>query len=521
MLFACFNHRFFKSYYRKCIIMKEKRRSRRGNRKPKIAIYDVPKIVGRKLSASLREAGCSVLHEGPLSPETARNDADIWIAKWTFLFKRDFLMDFHPSRGIVTLSVGTDHIDKGAIAELGIALESCPSFSSTSVAEHAMTLAMRSLYPEPILPPLEAGQIIFTRFSDDYAEQAVAHMLMRARQINESVERAQNYEYYREDRPQYRHDEPWANTELSNTKVGIVGSDRQATTLARILSSGFNCKLFLYDTAGDFDLYKPERLTLPELLEVCDYVFLCSDRYGLQKPSADDEMINPKQGPRMRTLRVDSVDELPLSDTRFSGSHVAVLGTGNIGSIIARMARPGFGCEIAAFSRTPKKELENWGVRYKDTVEAALSRARFIFIALPLNYGTRELLDWEQLFRIAPNRPRVLVNVTRDQIIESESLYDMLSLRGIHSYATDVLPNDALLWKRRDLGERHAEPDELTRKFVQHPNVIATPHEGDCSAPSLERMWREALNNVMKIMVIGDVSQQRWAGIPTGPFPYR
>ncbi|MEW6722468.1 MAG: hypothetical protein AB1324_04350, partial [Candidatus Micrarchaeota archaeon] len=52
----------------------------------RVAIYDTPEIMGRRLSEALSRSGCEVIYDGPLEPQTARSDADVWVAKWTFLF---------------------------------------------------------------------------------------------------------------------------------------------------------------------------------------------------------------------------------------------------------------------------------------------------------------------------------------------------------------------------------------------------------------------------------------------------
>ncbi|MEW6749108.1 MAG: NAD(P)-dependent oxidoreductase [Candidatus Micrarchaeota archaeon] len=462
-----------------------------------IAIYDVPRIVGRRLWRAFADAGFDVVFEGPLNRETARNDADIWVAKWTFLFKKDFLQEFHPARGIVTLSVGTEHIDTKTLSAIGLSVENCPSFSSNSVAEHGMALALRSVHGPSVLPSLGRGPVIFTKFSDEYAEHAVAHMLIRARQMDESIARAARYEYYRKDAPDYRHDEPWKNAELAGTEVGIIGDERDAYRLARILRYGFNCNLCAFDVSEDLDIFNPRYMLPPEMLSTCDYIFLCTDSLGLQRPS-DQEGLESRIAAELRLDRIDTPAQLETPSLPLMGSHVAVLGTGNIGSIIARMAKLGFGCEVTAYDMHRKESLMDLGITYRADVGSAMEEADFIFIALPLNDGTHSLVGWNELNDLPYCLERVITNITRDQIIESDSLYCLLCDGGVTAYGTDVLPNDAALWRRAKNPDE--EPDALTRKFVEHPRVIATPHEGDCSAPSLERMCQEALGKVIKIL---------------------
>jgi len=119
-----------------------------------VAIYDAPNKVSRKIATTLSKAGHTVLFEGPLNLDTARKDADVWITKWSFNLKGGFFIKVHPKRALVTMSVGTDHIDKGPLRELGITLKTCPKSCSNSVAEHAWALALRPLFRESVLPPL-------------------------------------------------------------------------------------------------------------------------------------------------------------------------------------------------------------------------------------------------------------------------------------------------------------------------------------------------------------------------------
>ncbi|MEW6723124.1 MAG: NAD(P)-dependent oxidoreductase, partial [Candidatus Micrarchaeota archaeon] len=382
----------------------------------------------------------------------------------------------HPSRGIVTLSVGTDHIDMGAVKELGLSVENCPTFSSNSVAEHALALAFRGVYPGPA--ENLRGPLMFSGYSDDFAEPAVAHILMRARQLDESVRRARSYEYYRKDKPRYRHDEPWANEELRGASVGILGRERSAMRLARMLQDGFGCDIYGHDAPDAlFDLGAVQ-MPISDILKGCDYIFVCSEKYAPRGPVPLPEVVD--------TLR------LPMPEASLSRSEVAVLGAGSIGSKIARAARLGFDCDVTTFNRSVKEDLIAIGVRYTNSAEDAIRNADFIFVALPLNEGTRSLIGPASLSRLPP-RTRVLVNVTRDRIVESEPLYSMLCSGGMLAYATDVLPNDAILWKG-------GEPDDMTKKFVQHQAVVATPHEGDCSKPALERLCNELNAKIKKIL---------------------
>ncbi len=457
----------------------------------KAAIYNAPPALAGAAAAALRKAGHSVIYEGLLIDKkadppliNARTDADLWVIKWTRDLSGKFLREFHPRLGIITISSGKGHVDAEALESLGLRFENCPTYGSNSVAEHAMALMFRGLYGEGMLPPLSSRRVIFSHFSDEFAEAAVAQMLMRARQINDAVRRARMYEYS-------RLDEPWTNEELSGSSIGIVGRDRSAARLARILHDGFGCELHGFDTNESLLFYDVQPRPLIDMLANCDYVFMCTDRYGFLVPE-DARSYSASRGV------VDS-RHLPASDLQLYDSSVAVLGTGGIGSIIARIALKGFSCSVTAYSRSEREHLSSAGVVYhvphKDrrALPNALEEAHFIFISAKLPPRSPPLIDADTIGLLPAFGPRVVVNVARDDMVASGPLYKMLCDGSIYCYATDVLPNDVILW---DGGG----PDDMTRRFVQHQSVVATPHEGDASRRSLERMQAELMQAVGAIL---------------------
>lgn len=426
----------------------------------KIALYDTPRAMARAVSKSLSHRGHEVLYEGPFSIQTARKDADVWITKWTFSLKRALLETAHPKRGIVTMSVGTDHIDKAAVADAGLKLENCPTFCTNSVAEHALALAFGGLVRDYPLPHVSEGPLLFTGFSDACAEALVAQMLLRARQMKESAGRARKYDYR-------RYDSPWENSELAGAKIAIAGHHVPAPHLARMLRLGFNCDMYGYHADEGLEAFGVKPLFAPALLETFDYT-IAGARWSAAAGNG-------------KHIAVAALEEPAI---RFTGSHVAILGTGRIGSTIARIAKLGFNCEVTAFSTSQKKDMMELGVRYAPNIESAVGAADFIFIALPLTSSSRNIVNAGLLGGLPAGRQRVLVNVTRDGIVDSAALLDALERGIITVYSTDVLPRDKLLWAG-------GAPEDITRRFAEHPSVVATPHEGDCSRHSLGRLCSE------------------------------
>lgn len=445
----------------------------------KVAIYDMPAIVGTRLRLALTKIGHEVLVEGPLdvnNPESARTDADIWVTKWSFGLNREFLSQARPKLGFISATSGVDHIDRGAIAEFGLRAENCPTFSTRSVAEHALALAYRGLFVKPALPPLSEGQVVFTGFNNRYAVQAIAEMVMRNRQIEQSIERAKSYCY--QECNGRRPDTPWYNRELSGSRIGIIGKANSSFYLSNVLKSGFDCEIMGHDLMPSMGAYTSAEYTIPRILHECDYVFVCDD----EKYSKLHNL--PGAFP---SHLLDIPRQLVAWPT------VAILGTGAIGSYIAKVCCQGFRCEVNAFNRSEKHELSMMGVKYpgvendpKLAIAKTIEDAHIIFVALPFNDETRNFDIAGCIRNNSKVSWRVLVNVTRDRILPQDDLHGMLESGLLISYATDVVPGDFLLCSGH-------KPDEKIHGFIQHSSVVPTPHEAECSKNSLDRLVSEVL----------------------------
>jgi phosphoglycerate dehydrogenase-like enzyme len=93
-----------------------------------------------------------------------------------------------------------------------------------------------------------------------------------------------------------------------------------------------------------------------------------------------------------------------------------------------------------------------------------LQRSDYLVIALPVTPETRGLIEERQLRAMKPSA--VLVNVSRADIVEEDSLYRALAERTIAAAALDV-------WYRYPT---QAGPTRPSRQpFHELPNVLMTP----------------------------------------------
>ncbi|MDD5171965.1 MAG: 2-hydroxyacid dehydrogenase, partial [Candidatus ainarchaeum sp.] len=158
--------------------------------------------------------------------------------------------------------------------------------------------------------------------------------------------------------------------------------------------------------------------------------------------------------------------------SELSGKTCAVLGTGRIGSRIAKILLA-FDCGVVAYSRSSKKELIDMGVRYVPLAKAM--KADIIFITLPGSKETYHLLGDKELSMLQDNA--AIVNVARGEIIDSEALLEHI---------------DRLAFVTTDVLEGQSSPisklPKAIHSLLKKRNLFHTPYIGVCTSEAFERL---------------------------------
>jgi len=167
----------------------------------------------------------------------------------------------------------------------------------------------------------------------------------------------------------------------------------------------------------------------------------------------------------------------PPRDLR--GQTVVVIGLGNIGAEIARLARE-LGLKVFGVRRSPRRAADPVDELHPPAaLPGLLPRCDWLVIACPLTPGTRGLVD-ARLIAALPRGARI-VNVARGEIVSEQALIAALEsghLAGAYLdvFETEPLPPESPLW---DL-----------------PNVLITPHDSAAAAGNDERVLAIFLDNL-------------------------
>ncbi len=163
-----------------------------------------------------------------------------------------------------------------------------------------------------------------------------------------------------------------------------------------------------------------------------------------------------------------------------SGATLGVVGLGEIGRRVARMAR-GIGMRILAYDPYVSPDARGTSGLELVGLEALLDGSDFVSVHVPDTAETHGMLSAERLALMRPGS--YLVNVTAPGVVDPDALADAVRVGLLAGAALDV-------------HEAHPVPPDSP--LLGLPNVLLTPHIGGATHETVERHSR---------MVAGDLAR--------------
>jgi len=162
-----------------------------------------------------------------------------------------------------------------------------------------------------------------------------------------------------------------------------------------------------------------------------------------------------------------------------SGKTLGVIGCGNIGRRLARMAA-GIGMQVLGYDLFRDEELANTaGFSYAE-LNKVLAESDVISLHCPP--ADKPLLTAETLS--LTRRGAAVVNTARDSLVNHAALLNALEKGQISAYAADVYDR---------------EPPELDALLL-HERVVTTPHIGGFTEESVERATAGAVEHIIRCL---------------------
>lgn len=190
---------------------------------------------------------------------------------------------------------------------------------------------------------------------------------------------------------------------------------------------------------------------------------------------------------RVRELNF-SLDGLVGFD--LAGTTVGVIGTGQIGSLVARLLWH-FRCEVLAHDPVQNPAVTELGMRYVELDELWRS-CDIISLNCPLTPATHHLVSAKSVAKMKPGV--MIVNTGRGALIDTRAVIDGLKRRIIGSLALDVYEEEQALF----FEDRSDEvlDDDVFARLLTFPNVLITAHQAFLTRQALDAIARTTLANL-------------------------
>lgn len=159
-----------------------------------------------------------------------------------------------------------------------------------------------------------------------------------------------------------------------------------------------------------------------------------------------------------------------------SGKILGIVGLGNIGSAVARIANA-FGMEVMAVTSKEQPLLPNY--IKKVTTDELLHTSDFISLHCPLTESTRGLICRESIAKMKPGV--VIINTGRGPLVNEQDMAEALQQGRVGAFCADVLAQ---------------EPPAANHPLSGSPRAYITPHIAWASREARMRLIHIAAANL-------------------------
>lgn len=160
------------------------------------------------------------------------------------------------------------------------------------------------------------------------------------------------------------------------------------------------------------------------------------------------------------------------------GKRVGIVGTGAIGIQTAKLLQA-FGCDVVAWSRTQKADVQAMGIAYLP-LEELMSTSDIISLHVPLTADTHHLISKEMLALCKPTA--ILINTARGNVVDIDALACLLKEGKLAGAGIDVFEKEP--------------PLALDHPLFDAPNCIVVPHVGYATREAFDDRIDIILNNL-------------------------
>lgn len=181
-----------------------------------------------------------------------------------------------------------------------------------------------------------------------------------------------------------------------------------------------------------------------------------------------------------------------------AGKTVGIVGTGQIGSVVARILT-GFGCKVLAFDPFENPDCVDIGVRYVP-LDTLLRESDIITLQCPLTPQTRHLIDADAVAKLKSGA--MIINTSRGAVVDAKALIGGLKSGQIGSVGLDVYEEEAGLFFE-DQSATFIR-DDIFARLLTFPNVLITGHQGFFTHEALTAIAETTIGNISAFGASGE-----------------
>lgn len=177
----------------------------------------------------------------------------------------------------------------------------------------------------------------------------------------------------------------------------------------------------------------------------------------------------------------------PHVGKELKGKKLVIIGCGNIGQKVAKIASYGFQMEVTGCDFDLKSKLDYRALGFHSVTAdfvAAVKDADYISLHIPGSKSTFNYIGKTRLSQMPSTS--VLINTARGQVVDENALYEVASDDGIAGAVLDVFHNEPYL------------PLDDSKDLRKLKNIIMLPHMGSSTREACDKMALLALDNIRK-----------------------
>ena len=187
-----------------------------------------------------------------------------------------------------------------------------------------------------------------------------------------------------------------------------------------------------------------------------------------------------------------------LQGMDIAGKTLGLIGTGHIGSHLARIAH-GADMKIVAYDPHPKPDLtRDYGIRYL-ALDDLLRESDVISLHVPYTKATHHLINAERLYLV--KNTAFLINTSRGGVVDTRAVATALNEGRLGGVALDTFEGEEVWIEEEFAGTGEppaAELKEALESFaiLHSDRAILSPHNAFNTREALERILATSIENI-------------------------